>query len=216
MMRTLLAGLSNVDNYIDDVLVYTETWVDHLGTLRSVFQRIREANLTIKPSKSMIGYENIEFVGHQVTAGEIRPQESIVNKFLSCERPTTKKQIRSFIGLANYYRAYVPNFAAIAAPLTDLSRKGCPNKVNWDANQEHAYQTLRKYLSSDPILKTPNFNHSFILQTDASDTGIGGVLLQEYDDKFFPVAFASKKLNRAELSYSTIEKECLALVWSVS
>ena len=123
--------------------------------------------------------------------------------------------MRSFMGLAGYYRDFIPNFAAIAVPLSDLTRKGQPNKVEWGEAQEKAYQTIKSYLTSEPILRLPDPAKTYLLRTDASNSGIGAVLMQKHDEKLFPVCYASKKLTGAERNYSTIEKECLAIVWSI-
>ncbi len=130
-------------------------------------------------------------------------------------RPKTKQQVRSFLGLAGYYRKFIPNFAEIAVPITDLTKKGQPNVVRWGDAQERAFQLLKQMLTQAPILRLPDLNRQFIVQADASDTGVGAVLLQEYDDGKFPVAYVSKKLLPRERRYSVIERECLALVYAV-
>ena len=129
-------------------------------------------------------------------------------------RPETKKQIRSFLGLIGYYRKFVPNFAAVACPLSDLKKKGVPNKIEWREEHERSFKTLKSLLLFSPILRLPDFEKDFFLRTDASDYGIGGVLLQEHERKF-PIAYASRKLSDRERGYSVIEKECLAIVWAV-
>ena len=126
-----------------------------------------------------------------------------------------KKQVRSFMGLAGYYRDFIPNFAAIAAILSDLTRKGQPSKVEWGDTQEKAYQTIKILLTIDPILRLPDPEKTFVLRTDALDYGIGAVLIQEHEGKLFLICYASKKLSEAEGNYSTIEKECLAVVWGI-
>ena len=138
-----------------------------------------------------------------------------VEKIKDASRPSTKKQVQSFMGLAGYYRDFIPNFAAIAAPLSDLTQKGQPNKVEWSEAQEKAYQTIKSYLTSEPILRLPDPAKTYFLRTDASNNGIGAVLMQWHDEKLFPVCYASKKLSSAERNYSTIEKECLAIVWGI-
>ena len=120
---------------------------------------------------------------------------------------------RSFIALAGYYGDFIPNFAALAAPLSDLMRKGQPNKVEWADAQEKAYQSIMALLTKEPVLRLPDPAKTYFLQTDASDSGIGAVLMLEHDGKLFPICFGSKKLFSAERNYSTIEKGCLAIVW---
>ena len=120
------------------------------------------------------------------------------------------------MGLANYYRDHIPSFAAIAAPLSDLTRKGLPESVRWEDAQEKAFVTLRDSLVRRPILRLPDHNKTFILRADASNCGLGAAFMQKHEGRFFPIAYGSKKLTSAERKYSTIEKECLAIVWGVS
>ena len=138
-----------------------------------------------------------------------------LDKIRDAPQPTTKKDVRSFLGLAGYYRKFIPNFAEIAVPLTDLTKKGKPLKVEWGPAQESAFQTLREQLTEAPILRLPDFARPFIVQADASDTGVGAALLQNFEDGLFPVAYASKKLLQREKNYSVIERECLAIVFAV-
>lgn len=123
--------------------------------------------------------------------------------------------MRSFLGLAGFYRKFIPNFATIAAPLSDLTKKGQPNKVNWGSSQELAFSTLKRLLCDFPILKLPDLDQEFTLRTDASENGLGAVILQTSGDTQLPVAYASRKLLPRERNYSVIEKECLAIVWGI-
>ena len=144
MTRKLLRGQDNVINYINDILINTDTWVEHLQVLKEVLQRLQEAGFTARPLKCYVGCTSLEFLGHVVGDGALKP------------RPGKVKQIvRSFIGLLSYYRKFVPNFAALAAPLTDLTKKGAPNTVLWGASQEQAFRTLKARLESEPILSLP-------------------------------------------------------------
>ena len=156
--------------------------------------------MTIRPTKCLFGVNNIDFLGHCLEEGLIGFHKDNVIK------------IRSFMGLAGY-RDFIPNLAASAAPLSDLTHKGQPNKVEWGEAQEKAYQSIKALLTKEPVLRLPDSGKSYFLQTDASDSGIGAVLMQKHDGKLFPVCYASKKLSSAERNYSTIEKECLAIVW---
>ena len=106
-------------------------------------------------------------------------EDEKINKIKNAEEPITKKQVRSFLGLANYYRKFIPNFATIAVPLTDRSKKGMPSKVVWGPAQKRAFKTLCDLLTSSPILRLPDLSRQFILQTDASDIGVGAMLLQQ-------------------------------------
>ena len=215
VMRVLLRGMSDTDNFVDDIMVHTETWDRHISELQELFKRLREAKLTARPTKCMIAVTQVGFLGHVVGNGTVKPNPEKVLAIQKCCRPSTKKQVRSFMGLVGYYRKFIPNFSAISAPLTDLTKKGEPTKVRWDQEHVIAFQTLISLLSKSPILCLPDFEKQFIVRTDASDIGIGAVLLQEYQGCKFPICYASKKLLDREKAYSVIEKECLAVVWAV-
>ena len=215
LMRSLLRGINHVDNYIDDILIHTPSFEEHIQTLNEVLKRLRMAGLTAKPSKCMICFEKLEFLGHVIGKGQLAPHQDKLEKIKNARRPQTKKELRAFLGLAGYYRKFIANFAAIACPLTDKTKSKEPNKIEWSDNQELSFQTLKERLTSSPILRLPDIEKPFVLRTDASNSGIGAVLLQEHDGNVFPVAFASKKLLPREVNYSVMEKECLAVVWAI-
>ncbi|KAK3109194.1 hypothetical protein FSP39_025154 [Pinctada imbricata] len=215
LMRVLMQGLENVDNFIDDIIVFTSTFHDHLEVLRKLFLRLRNANLKVRPSKCALLYPKVECLGHVVGNDQISPNPDKVSVIEKAQIPTTKKQLRSFLGLVGFYRKYVPNFAVIALPLTDMTKKGKPNRLEWSESAEHAFQSLKQALVKFPILKLPDMGQMFILQTDASNRGIGAVLLQNSGNEKLPVAYAGRKLKKSEQNYATIEKECLAIIWAV-
>ena len=215
LMRKLLHGINDVDNFIDDIILATDTWEKHIRVLTEVLTRLRNAGLTARPSKCFVGYDQLDCLGHVIGGQRLQPDLSKVEAVKNAPIPTTKKQVRSFLGLVGFYRQYIPNFSAIASPLSDLTKKGEANKVKWTESQQYAFDTLKQLLSSRPILKLPDFTKTFILRTDAADNGLGAVLLQEEDDVKLPVAYASRKLQTREKSYAVIEKECLAVVWGI-
>ena len=214
-MKKLIEDLDDVDFYWDDILVHTRTWEEHIRALRELFSRLVQAGLTIRPTKCLFGVNSVDFLGHRLEQGMIGLHQDNVEKIKDAPRPSTKKQVRSFIGLAGYYRDFIPNLAVIAVPLSDLIRKGQPNKAEWGEAQEKAYQTIKSYLTSEPILCLPDPDKTYFLRTDASNNGIGVVLMQRHDEKLFPDCYASKKLSSAECNYSTMEKECLVIVWGI-
>ena len=164
----------------------------------------------------MFGSKSVEFLRQSIGENCISINEENLEKIRGSKRPTTKKKVRSFLGLVNYYRDHIPSFAAIAAPLSDLTKKGLPESVRWEDAQEKAFVTLRESLVRRPILRLPDHSKTFILRTDASNCGLGAALMQEHKGRFFPIACGSKKLTSAERRYSTIQKECLSIVWGVS
>lgn len=215
LMRTLLQGIGNVVHYIDDVLVATNTWEEHVDTLQLFLQKVRESGLTIKPQKCEIAVESIVFLGHRLGGGTIQPVETTVAKIARAPLPDTKKQLRSFLGLAGYYRDLIPQYAEKARLLTQLTRKMEKNKIGWTSETEAAFDRLKEALASRPVVKAPDPTRVFVLRTDASNTCIGAVLMQEHEGVLHPVSYASRQLLHREMNYSTIERECLALVWAV-
>lgn len=217
MMRKLLSttSLTDVHNFIDDILIASETWEEHVLAVRIVLERLREVGLTVKPSKCYMGHQEISFLGHHIGQGTIQPEADKLHKLRATLQPKTKKELRSFLGLAGYYRKFVSNFATVAAPLTDLTKKHLPDKLEWSDSCEKAMESLKTELTSEPIMCLPDQSKPYVLRTDASDMGLGAVLLQEHDEILRPVAYASKKLNSPEKNYATIEKECLAIVWGI-
>lgn len=215
LMRKLLKGMEDLDNFLDDILVYSRTWSEHLQVLRQLLLRLRDANLTARPSKCSFCYPKLECLGHMVSNGRLEPNPDKITSIKNAPRPETKRQVKSFLGLIGFYRRFVPNFSHVAVALTDLTKKGQPNKIKWGSAQENAFRSLKNALVSNPILKLPDFSLTFILQTDASEAGLGAVLLQIENDFKMPVSYASRKLKSNERAYSVIEKECLAIVWAI-
>jgi len=215
LMRILFSDVANVETFVDDILIHTDNWQDHIITLECVLAILKDAGLTARPCKTEIGKSSIEYLGHCVGSGTSSTTGDKIKRVLNMAVPRTKKEVRSFLGLTGYYRQYIADYATIASPLTDLTRKSVPNKVSWEICHQDAFDRLRNALASKPILKLPDMNREFIVQTDASDIGLGAVLLQVWENERWPVMYASRKLKTEERNYSIIEKECLAIIWSL-
>ena len=215
LMRKLLKGMKNVKHFLDDILVYTNSWQEHVSVLNEVLLRLQEAGLTARPSKCNIGISSVDYLGHTISKDVVMPGDATVVKILSASAPTTKKELRSSLGLVGYFRKFLPQYASLVAPLTDLTKKNCPNKLEWKEEHEEIFVYLKKMLTSDPVLQLPDMNREFILCTDASNAGLGAVLLQEHDGIKKTIAYASKRLLPREHRYSTIEREAMAMVWGV-
>ena len=217
MMRKLLGPLKSdeVHNFIDDVLIGSETWTGHLKSIDDVLGALAKEGLTAKPSKCCFGFRELSFLGHEIGHGIIKPESDKIERLQQAERPKTKKQVRAFLGLAGYYRKFIPNFSEIATPLTNATKKGNPDNVCWTDECEDAFCQLKTKLTSKPVLAIADPGQQFVLRTDASEKGLGAVLLQDRKGQLMPVAYASKKLLNAERNYSTIEKECLGIVWAI-
>ena len=214
-MRSLLKGQSNVVFYFDDICIFNSNWQSHLETLRNVLMRLRDSGFTIKPNKMEVGYGNIKFLGHFVGGGVIRPDTSNIQKILDLKTPNTKKEVRSLLGLINYYNKFIPSFSSLVFPLTELLKKGMPGKIKWNPECEKALKEIQVLLSTEPILKLADPNIPFVLQTDASNKGIACCLMQEVNGILHPVTYLSRKLLPREQRYAVIERECLAIVWSI-
>ncbi|KAG6934600.1 hypothetical protein G0U57_016780, partial [Chelydra serpentina] len=136
----------------------SDSWAEHLEHLQKVFERIREAGLTVKAKKCQIGLNRVTYLGHQVGQGTINPLQAKVEAIQKWPVPKSKQQVQSFLGLSGYYRRFVPHYSQIATPLTDLTRKNQPNAVQWTDECQKAFNQLKATLMSDPVLRAPDFD----------------------------------------------------------
>ncbi|CAM5113978.1 unnamed protein product [Eretmochelys imbricata] len=196
----LLAGLGEYAvAYLDDVAIFSDSWAEHLEHLQKVFERIREAGLTVKAKKCQIGLNRVTYLGHQVGQGTTNPLKAKVDAIQKWPVPKSKKRVQSFLGLAGYYRLFVQQYSQIAAPLTDLTKKKQPNAVQWTEECQKAFNQFKATLMSDPVLRAPDFDKPFLVTTDVSECGVGAVLMQKGpDQEFHPVVFQT---NHAALQW---------------
>ncbi|KAG1036469.1 hypothetical protein G6F43_013045 [Rhizopus delemar] len=207
---------SFVSTYIDDITVYSKTFEEHLVHLEKVLIRLREVNMVLKPSKAAWCQKEVSVLGFIVNRDGIKPQPSLVKKILEFPRPKNKTDIRAFTSLAGFYRRHVNCFGDIVAPLNEMLKKDA--KWEWKEEQENAFKQLKEALANAVQLKYPDPKLSYKLFTDASDVGIGGVLVQYDEEKGIdrPICFLSRKLTAAEMKYPTVEKELLGVVYALS
>lgn len=201
--------------YLDDVVIYSNTWKDHLQHLHKILHKIQKAALTLNVTKCELAKHDTKYLGFQLGNGEVRPQLDKVEAIRNCPRPRTKKEVRSFLGLVGWYRRFIPQFSEKAVPLTNLKTKMVKNPVPWTEDCEHAFTYLKECLCTFPVLRSPDFAKRFLVQVDASARGIGAVLLQEDRGQKYPVLYLSRKLLPRETRYATIEKEGLAIKWAL-
>lgn len=199
--------------FLDDVLVFSESFEDHVVHLRDVLHRIAEAGLTINPSKVQLCKQSLKFLGHVISPGKCQPDPEKVRAVEEYPTPTSVKQLQAFLGLVGYYRTFIPRFSDIAKPLTTLLKKNAPWR--WDQPQRGAFKSLKSWLTEEAVVALPDLNRPFIIETDASGIGIAAVLLQEKDGHLRPVSFISRTLTEAESNYTVQEWECLAVVWAL-
>lgn len=216
VMDTVLAGLKwhTCLVYLDDVVVFARTFDEHLARLKSVLEAIRTSGLTLKPEKCRFAYEELKFLGHVVNAAGVLPDPAKTTAIANFPRPKDKKGVRRFLGLCAYYRRFVANFARIAEPLTRLTKDSTP--FSWENDQEKAFCELQKRLQSPPVLAHFDENAETEMHTDASDIGLGAVLVQTQSGCEKVIAYASRGLSKEEKNYSASEKECLAIIWAIS
>ncbi|KAJ9525353.1 hypothetical protein QJQ45_003238 [Haematococcus lacustris] len=201
--------------YLDDILIFSRTPQEHLAHLRRVLDLLRKHKLYAKLSKCEFGMDQTSFLGHIVSASGIACDPAKVAAVQSWPIPTTVHDVRSFLGLANYYRRFVKDFSTIAAPLTTLTRADGHDKqgvVAWGQAQQSAFDALKQALVSAPILIAPDPSQPYTLRCDASSIGIGAVLSQGTGSAERVVAYHSRKLLPAERNYPTHEQELLSLV----
>jgi hypothetical protein len=211
LINLVLAGLELfTGSFLDDIIIFSSSWEDHVNHIQQVFDRIISAGLTIKRSKCVFATAEVDFLGHKVGLGKVEPRMKTVQALLDFPKPMDQKQLRSYLGLAGYYRKFIPHFAQIAACLTNLLKKGV--KFQWTPETEKAFLDLKSRLASKPILRPPDFTLPFCLAVDASAVAIGANLFQVIDSIEHPVCYYSKRLNIHQQRYSTVEKEALALV----
>ncbi|GFO48475.1 reverse transcriptase [Plakobranchus ocellatus] len=216
LMRIVIGQTPDLLSYFDDTLVFATSWQQHIVALRTLLTLLRRHGLHVNPSKLSIASSSVEFLGHMVSSGTLVPVQKKMDTILQLSVPVKKKEVRSLLGLVNYYRHFIADFASISAPLSDLLRKGTPEKVQWTPRCDQSLAEIKRLFSSPPILIIPDMRDTFIVRSDASDFGVGVVLLQDRDGTLMPCRYASRKLLPRECKYSAIEREALALVFAVT
>ena len=202
--------------YVDDILVASHSFVEHLQHLREVFTRLRDAGLRLKPRKCNLLRNEVSFLGHIISIEGVRPDPVKIERVQCYPTPTDATQVRQFLGLASYYRRFMPDFAKVSGPLRALTKKNAI--FLWTTECERAFSELKHLLTTSPVLAYPRFgpSQSFILETDASGVSLGAILSQVQEDGVIhPIAYASRSLDKHERNYGISELETLGLVWAV-
>ena len=211
LMNQLVADIDNCAVYIDDLIVFSDTWEDHLVHLEKVLVRLSEASLVLNLKKCEFVKAHVQYLGYIVGQGKVCPPLSKVEAIAKVPRPENRRGLQRFLGMIGYYRRFVTNFSDVTAPLTELLKKG--KMFQWTPECEHAFQSIKDLLTNRPILHSPDFKRPFKLATDASNLGAGAVLLQsDHNDVDHPISYFSRKFNSAQQNYSVVEKELLAII----
>jgi hypothetical protein len=201
-----------VYHYLHDLVIYSETYEQHLEHIGLVLDRLREAGLTVKPEKVIFATNEISFLGHTVPPAGVQIDPERTRAIRDFPQPRDAKGISRFIGMVNFYHRFIPALADIAAPLNYLRKTG--TKFQWEKEQQSAFEQIKKAIAQPPVLGMADFSRKFILQTDASGVALGAVLSQEKDGVRQPVAYASRTLSAHERKSSSIyELDCLAVLF---
>jgi hypothetical protein len=191
--------------FFDDILVYSKDLQSHYEHLRLVLELLRSHTLYAKHSKCVFAAKRVEYLGHVITCQGVSTDDSKIEAMKQWPQPSKIKQLRGFLGLTGYYRRFVKSYAIISHPLTQLLKK---NSFHWSQTAQVAFETLKQAMIEAPVLKLPNFNEEFVVETDASGGGIGAVLQQGGH----PIAYFSKTLSLRHQTLSTYERELLAVI----
>ena len=212
LMEHVLVGLTwNITvPYLDDCIIFSKTPDENIIRLQQVFQRFREANLKIDPTKRAFFQTKFQFLGHVISKNGLEADPEKVRAVRNFPVPQNQTDVRSFLGLCSYYKRYIKNFAMIARPLHKASEtKG---SFTWIEETQKAFESLKKNLSSTPDLAFPDVKDSFILYTDASLTTMGAVLAQVHDGKERAICYTSKAFSKSQTNYSATKRDFLAIV----
>jgi hypothetical protein len=221
VLDSVMVGVKwkSVCTFIDDLLVFSPSWEQHLVDVEEVVLRLENARLKISPSKTYLGRRKTEFLGFEVSAAGRTPSRHNVKAIRALKEPSSIKQVRSVLGLFNFYRRFIRNYSRRSRPLTSLCKKEHRNKrfsTLWGPAQKAAFAFLKQRLMEYPIMRHPDFTKPWFIMTDASDHAIGGVLEQEHDGRRYPVAYVSRTLRGAEVDEHIGYKELLAIAWSLT
>lgn len=199
--------------YLDDVIVVSETFEEHVSILLRVLEKLKKANLTINFAKCQFFRDSLKYLGYVVDSSGLRTDPEKVQAILDYPTPSNRKEVKRFLGTASWYRRFIPNFSSIAGPLNKLTstKKNSP-PFDWSKEANASFLELKRLLVQAPILACPNFELPFEVHTDASDFGVGAMLCQVVDGDEHPVAFMSRSLTGPERNYSVTEREALAVL----
>lgn len=211
--------------YLDDVIIFSKTYEEHLQHLEEVFTQLAKSGLKLKPSKCHLLKPKVKYLGHIVSSEGVNPDPEKVQVVRDWPVPKTVKEVRSFLGFVGYYRRFIENFARVAAPLHELLRgksgqeRRSSSLVTWTNQQQCSFEQLKASLIEAPLLAYPDYEKPFQVYTDASHQGLGAVLSQMQDGRERVIAYASRGLRKTERNcdnYSTFKLELLALIWAIT
>ncbi|GFT38217.1 retrovirus-related Pol polyprotein from transposon 297 [Trichonephila clavipes] len=196
--------------YMDDVIITSPSFNEHIDHLNQVFTLLRDAGLTLNKEKCHFARDKLKYLGLIISKEGIEPDNSKVKAIAERKPPRNNKEVSKFLGIAGWYQKFIPHYADICEPLYRLKKKGA--KFNWSTEAQDAFNKVKRALTEAPVLHLPNFQEQFNLFTDASTVGIGAVLNQNHR----PIAFASRTQNKTERNYTVTEREYLVVIWALN
>lgn len=206
----------HIFTYLDDILVVSEDFDSHVKLLAEVKKKLQEAGLTINLDKCDFFKTSLKFLGYIVGSKSLRTDPEKIECMINYPRPKNTTEVKRFVGLCSWYRRFIKDFSTLMSPINDLlkgRKKG--QTIQWTDDAENSFVKIKQLLVSAPILSQPDFSQRFYVASDASNTGLGGVLFQVIDGKERVIAYASRSLSRAERNYSVVERECLAVLFNI-
>ena len=201
---------------MDDLIIFSNTWTEHLTHLRKVLGALQQAGLTANPDKCEWGGRQLQFLGHIIGSGEMSIPKARIQALRTYVKPVTKRGLRSFLGAISFYRKFAKDLAMHTAKLTPSTSKSAPPKVEWTDSMDDAFSAIRELMCTNTKLVVPLPSDTFSIVSDASGLGIGGVLQVRRDGEWTAAAYYSRQTRGAETRYSATELEALALVETVS
>ncbi|GFU94430.1 retrovirus-related Pol polyprotein from transposon 297 [Trichonephila clavipes] len=196
--------------YMDDVIITSPSFKDHLDHLNQVITSLRDAELTLNKKKCHFARDKLKYLGLIISKDGIETDSNKIRAITEMRPPKNNREVSKFLGMTGWYQIFIPRYADICEPLYQLKKKGA--KFNWSKEAQDSFDKIKRTLTEAPVLQLPNFSEQFNLFTDASGVGIGAVLQQNQK----PIAFASRTLNKAERNYTVTERECLAVIWALN
>lgn len=200
-------------NYMDDILIFSKDYQQHLGHIEKVFKTISAENIKLKRSKCNFAKSQVNYLGHTISLNQVKPLKSNIDVIMAIQPPKNIQEVQSFVGHVQYYREFIPNCSALLSPITNLLRKN--SEFQWGAEQQNVFDTIKQMLVKEPILAIFDKEKQIHLFTDASTKGIGAVLKQQHNNILKPVHYFSRSLQSYQRNYTITELECLAIVESL-
>ena len=211
-IHMLLEHIKGTSSFMDDIIVWGKTIEEHDQRLKAVLETIRRANLKLNKSKCVFGVHELTFLGDVISDKGIKPDPAKIQAIEQFPAPTNKQEVQRFLGMVNYQGKYVPDLSTKSYCLRRLLEE--KNMFQWKQEEQNCFEELKKVLTSRPVLKFYDPDRDIRISSDASKSGLGAVLLQKHDDKWLPVAYASRAMTTAEKNYAQIEKEMLAITFA--